>query len=76
MPTRILIKSNGSIKVEGDDFELVDENGNKFDLAGRTKISLCRCGQSSKKPFCDSTHKTCGFESVIVAYALEPKKEI
>ncbi|MCI0448363.1 MAG: CDGSH iron-sulfur domain-containing protein [Chlorobi bacterium] len=75
MPTRILIKSNGSIKVEGDDFELVDENGNKFDLAGRTKISLCRCGQSSKKPFCDSTHKTCGFESVIVAYALEPKKE-
>jgi len=75
MTTKITIKSNGSIKVEGEDFELLDENGNKFDLAGRNKISLCRCGQSSKKPFCDSTHKTCGFESVVVAYALEPKKE-
>jgi CDGSH-type Zn-finger protein len=73
MTTKILIKSNGSIKVEGDDFEIVDMDGNKFELYGRTKVSLCRCGQSNNKPFCDSTHKTCGWESVIVAFALEPK---
>ena len=24
-------------------------------------IALCRCGQSSTKPFCDGTHRTCGF---------------
>jgi CDGSH-type Zn-finger protein len=35
-------------------------------------VSLCRCGQSSKKPFCDSTHKTCGFQSMLVAFDLEP----
>jgi len=23
--------------------------------------SLCRCGQSSNKPYCDATHKECGF---------------
>lgn len=73
MTTRILIKSNGSIKVEGDDFEIVDQDGNKFELYGRTKVSLCRCGHSNNKPFCDSTHKTCGWESTIVAFALEPK---
>jgi CDGSH-type Zn-finger protein len=67
--TRIMIVNNGSIRIEGD-FELVDQEGRVFGLAGRTKISLCRCGQSSNKPFCDSTHKTCGFASQLVAFDL------
>ncbi len=71
MPTTIIVKSNGSIKVEGD-FELYDMQGNKFDLNGRTRISLCRCGESKDKPFCDSTHRTCGFRSEIVARVLPP----
>ncbi len=71
MPTKITIRNNGSIRVEGD-FELFDMDGNKFDLSGRTSISLCRCGQSSDKPFCDSTHKKIGFQSVVTARALPP----
>ena len=69
--TTITIRNNGSIRVEGD-FTLVDQDGKAFDLAGRTTISLCRCGQSSNKPFCDSTHKACAFESIVVARALPP----
>ena len=71
MPTRITVKSNGSIKVEGD-FELVDENGNAFDLSGRTRISLCRCGLSMDKPFCDHSHREARFESPITARKLPP----
>lgn len=71
MPTTIIVKSNGSIKVEGD-FELLDGNGNKFDLGGRTRISLCRCGLSKDKPFCDHSHRDGKFESEIVARALPP----
>jgi CDGSH-type Zn-finger protein len=67
----ITIRNNGSIRIEGD-FTIVDQEGKPFDLAGRTMISLCRCGQSSNKPFCDGTHAKCGFESMIVARALPP----
>ncbi|HEY5615651.1 MAG TPA: CDGSH iron-sulfur domain-containing protein [Bacteroidota bacterium] len=71
MPTKIVIKNNGSIKVEGD-FELFDQDGNKFDLAGRTAISLCRCGHSNDKPFCDRTHRAVGFSAPVVARTLPP----
>ena len=71
--TRITVMNNGSLKIEGD-FELVDQDGKPFGLAGRQKISICRCGQSARKPFCDSTHKTCGFESQVVAFDLEPPR--
>lgn len=54
--TRIKINSNGSIRIEGD-FEIVDANGNPYNLNGRTTVALCRCGLSKNKPFCDGSHK-------------------
>ncbi len=72
MAQKIVVNNNGSLRVEGDDIEIVDMNGNRYNLNGRTRISLCRCGQSKTKPFCDATHKTNGFQSVCEAYALPP----
>lgn len=69
--TRITVRNNASLRVEGD-FEIVDHEGRPFGLAGRTTVSLCRCGRSANKPFCDSAHKTCGFESVVVAFDMAP----
>ncbi len=69
--TRITVVNNGSLRIEGD-FEVVDQEGKSFGLAGRTRVSLCRCGMSSNKPFCDSSHKTCGFTSTLVAFELAP----
>jgi CDGSH-type Zn-finger protein len=69
--TRITVTDNGSLRVEGD-FEIVDAQGRPFGLAGRTRVSLCRCGHASNKPFCDGSHRACGFESVLVAFDLQP----
>jgi CDGSH-type Zn-finger protein len=71
MAAKITVKNNGSIRIEGE-FELFDIDGNKFDLAGRATISLCRCGQSKDKPFCDGTHRVCNFQSEIKAHKLPP----
>jgi CDGSH-type Zn-finger protein len=68
---RITVRNNGSIRIEGE-FTLLDQEGRAFDLAGRTTISLCRCGHSANKPFCDGAHKDCSFASVIEARALPP----
>lgn len=69
--TTITVFNNGSLRVEGD-FEIVDHDGKAFGLAGRERISLCRCGASAKKPFCDGSHKSCGFDSTVVAIQLDP----
>ena len=71
--TTITVNSDGSLKVEGD-FEIVDKKGDVYDLAGRTIISICRCGLSANKPFCDGSHKG-HFEHQAVAFALPPKKQ-
>ncbi len=66
---RITIKNNGSVRVEGD-FTVVDAEGKEFGLGGRTAISLCRCGHSQNKPFCDGSHRAAGFDSVCQAFDL------
>ena len=69
--TKIIIMNNGSIRVEGD-FEIVDQQGKPFGLGGRTVVSLCRCGHSMNKPFCDGSHKRENFSSVVEARDLPP----
>lgn len=70
--TKIKVNNNGSLLIDGD-FEIVDKDGNFYDLGGRDKVSLCRCGFSGNKPFCDGSHRN-HFEHDAVAFALPPKK--
>ena len=69
--TKITVNSNGPFRVEGD-FEILDAEGKTFGLAGRTKVSLCRCGHSANKPFCDGSHKQVGFADQVQARDLPP----
>ena len=62
---KITAKKNGPYRIEGDltQVKLVDADGNPYDLTGKTGISLCRCGGSVNKPFCDGTHSKMGFQA-------------
>jgi CDGSH-type Zn-finger protein len=40
------------------------ENGpNLVLIDGKADVALCRCGQSSRKPLCDGTHRTVNFRA-------------
>jgi len=65
----ILVRNNGPYWVIGD-FNLVDAEGKpiavpeekrKTTPEGLPRVSLCRCGGSVIKPFCDGTHSKIGF---------------
>jgi CDGSH-type Zn-finger protein len=71
---KITVRNNGPFRVEAEpgSIELVDANGNAFDLSakvkeGKTAFSLCRCGGSVNKPFCDGTHSKIGFQAAEAA---------
>jgi CDGSH-type Zn-finger protein len=67
---KITVKPNGPYRVEGP-IKLVDANGNEWDLTGKPAISLCRCGASVNKPFCDGTHSKMGFQAAEAAVKKE-----
>lgn len=73
MATRTIIRDNGPIRLEGE-FTIEDQNGKQYGLAGRTVISLCRCGHSGNKPFCDGSHGRERFQSTCEACELPPPK--
>jgi CDGSH-type Zn-finger protein len=61
---KITVRKNGPYRVEDPEgsIEMVDSDGNKYDLTGKPAFSLCRCGGSVTKPFCDGTHSKIGFQ--------------
>ena len=72
-PVEVILNNDGSIKISGD-FVIKDSSGKEFGLGGRNVISLCRCGHSNNKPFCDGSHARVGFDSKIEARDLPPPK--
>ena len=68
----IIVNTNGPLKVSCKDLVLKDPAGKAFDLGGREFVSLCRCGHSENKPFCDGSHRKANFQSECLARALPP----
>jgi CDGSH-type Zn-finger protein len=75
---KITIRPNGPYRVEAPEgaIEMVDANGAVYDLSAKMKegklaFSLCRCGASVNKPFCDGTHSKIGFQAAEAAVKTE-----
>ena len=53
----ITVRANGSLRVNGA--TLVGADGEV--ITTKETYSLCRCGHSADKPFCDGAHRSCEF---------------
>jgi len=63
-------RENGPLVLPAGRVRIVDHQGNEFPLPpGKDNIALCRCGQSQTKPFCDGSHRACGFQGANLAPA-------
>ncbi len=59
----IRLRDDGPIVVEGP-VKVIDAAGNVFTSdSPKPALALCRCGHSTKKPFCDGSHKAAGFQA-------------
>lgn len=56
---RIVVRHNGPLELRGN----LAIQSTTVDLQQETRASLCRCGASANKPFCDNSHKSIGFEA-------------
>ena len=54
----IRIARNGPYEVQGFDLDI----GTWSEGASRERFTLCRCGGSKNKPFCDGTHRSIKFQ--------------
>jgi CDGSH-type Zn-finger protein len=68
---KVTVVNNGPLLIDGE-VQIVDQEGKSYGLGGRTKIGLCRCGASERKPFCDGSHKKSNFQSSVQAHELPP----
>ncbi len=71
---KITVRKNGPYRVEAapGSVDLVDADGKQYDVSTKMKdglvaFSLCRCGASVSKPFCDGTHTRIGFQAAEAA---------
>jgi hypothetical protein len=48
------VEPNASLWVRGG-IPVVSEDGSPYEV--RNRQTLCRCGRSGNKPFCDGTHR-------------------
>ncbi len=71
--SQILASKNGPYRMEGGKITTVDSAGNEVEIE-RPRVSLCRCGHSATKPFCDGAHRSTGFvaDEITILWSDEP----
>ncbi len=62
----ITVMKDGPYKLVGP-VSIEDHEGNEITVREGKTVALCRCGGSTRKPFCDGTHSKIGFEGAKAA---------
>jgi CDGSH-type Zn-finger protein len=60
--TKIKSLKDGPYQVSGG-VTVEDASGGVKEFSADQTASLCRCGQSKNKPYCDGTHAKIGFKA-------------
>jgi uncharacterized Fe-S cluster protein YjdI len=58
--TQIKLIKDGPIMISGD-FKIINSEGIELNITG--KVALCRCGASTKMPYCDGKHREIDFKA-------------
>ena len=66
----IQVRPNGPYRLNGP-ARITDPLGNEIVIAEGQAVSLCRCGASVTKPYCDGTHSRIGFQAAEAAVKRE-----
>ena len=73
MAITIKVNKDGPYLISAEDAKqvsIVDWEGNPVAIPeGKPNLKLCRCGASTKKPFCDGMHSKIGFRGAEEARA-------
>ena len=64
--TTVRVRQNGPYVIDSEEVRVIDWNGVEYPIE-RRPVALCRCGASTKKPFCDGTHSRIGFQAAAAA---------
>jgi CDGSH-type Zn-finger protein/uncharacterized Fe-S cluster protein YjdI len=58
---RIILWADGPLQLTGD----VHISGAQVEIQSETRATLCRCGESKNKPFCDNSHRDIAFKAEV-----------
>ncbi|MCC6929931.1 MAG: CDGSH iron-sulfur domain-containing protein [Gemmatimonadaceae bacterium] len=67
-PFTIRVRENASLFIAPEDaaqLKLLDHTGNEIPIPPGKGVSLCRCGASRRKPFCDASHKQIAWDGTL-----------
>jgi CDGSH-type Zn-finger protein len=58
----IEIRENAGLRVTGP-ITITDKDGKNYTIPEGEWVTLCRCGMSKDRPFCDTAHRDGGFQA-------------
>jgi CDGSH-type Zn-finger protein len=60
---KMIFRQDGSVGIETSGSYVIRHPDGREEVIEKARVSICRCGASKNKPFCDGSHKEIGFQA-------------